>query len=319
MQSIVCWFTLFLLSASPLFAMGEPIRIGSWNIKDLHHEDDFKLRSFGTRRAAGDFELLKDYVKQFGPSGAAADIVALQEIGTKEGAERLFSPNEYDIFMSPRYEYEEFEEGEGDIYTAVAIRKDQGISVLERGEIAGLAVRHTDGFLVRAATTVLLEVNGVKFWFASLHLKSSCASTKTIDTSISDDCRTLWKQTGPITDWIRTRREEGTPFVIAGDFNRRFREIANEGPFWKKIIGGDLSEPWLTQHPETITRKCPTRKGSSTQPIDWILLDANVADWFVEGSYWERRFKRDDIRATSSGKGNELSDHCPISIDIEVG
>ena len=310
---------ILVLCTTPSLAGDESFRVGAWNIKDLHHGHNFKLRPFGTRRAAGDFELLKNYAKQFGEEGLAADIVALQEIGTLKGARLLFPPHEYEIIMSPRYDDSEFEEGDGDIFTAVAVRKDRGISILEYGEISGLAVRHTDGFSVRAATTVLLEADGVKFWFVSLHLKSSCSNTKSIDTSRSDDCETLWKQSEPLTDWIAARRMEGTPFILAGDFNRRFRQFFNEGAFWKKINGGDLNEPWLTQHPETITRKCPTRKGNSTQPIDWILLDATVADWFVEGSYWERRFRREDIKSTSGGKGEELSDHCPISIDISIG
>ena len=106
--------------------------------------------------------------------------------------------------MSPRYDDSEFEEGDGDIFTAVAVRKDRGISILEYGEISGLAVRHTDGFSVRAATTVLLEADGVKFWFVSLHLKSSCSNTKSIDTSRSDDCETLWKQSEPLTCLLYT-------------------------------------------------------------------------------------------------------------------
>ena len=66
-----------------------------------------------------------------------------------------------------------------------------------------------------------------------------------------------------------------------------------------------------------MTRKCPTRKGKSTQPIDWILLDADIAYWFKPRTYWETRFRRSDVEAHGGADSQRLSDHCPIHIDLE--
>lgn len=286
--------------------------IGAWNIADLHHLEGAEARpGIGTRRDTEDFDSLIKYANLFGRDGTAADLIALQEIGTEEGAYRIFPSADYQVLMSQRY----FDDGAdgGDIYTAIAIRRESGIEVVRQEDLMGLAIADSAGYSTRAGAAALLEYEGQQFWFLSVHLKSSCSHVENADTSLRDDCQLLWKQMDPLVGWIEARQSEGIPFIIAGDFNRRFRQFQNAGPVWEVINGGDLNEPWLTQHPESVTRKCPTRKGSSTQPIDWILLDASIADWFVEGSFWERRFERSDVEAS----GRKLSDHCPISISID--
>lgn len=296
-------------------ATAQELRIAAWNIENLHHEAGVEVReNIGTRRDESDFPILASYATQFGLDSGSADLIALQEIGTKAAAERLFPTDDYLILMSSRYHDDQASKTEGGIYAAIAIRKDSGIELVRQHDIASLSVLH-DGRPTRSAVAALLEYNGTRFWFVSLHLKSSCSTVRNAHTSINDDCVTFWAQGETLTNWIAERRSEGTPFILAGDFNRRFRQFQNEGPFWERINGGDLNEPWLSQHPEFVTRKCPTRKGSSTQPIDWILLDASVAHWFVEGSFWERRFRQADIDAAGPG---DLSDHCPISIDVLV-
>jgi hypothetical protein len=70
--------------------------------------------------------------------------------------------------------------------------------------------------------------------------------------------------------------------------------------------------------PEYVTRKCPTRKGSSTEPIDWILLDASIAHWVKPNSFWETRFTSSDVRAHGGQRASRLSDHCPIQLDLAL-
>lgn len=293
-------------------ASAEKLVIGAWNIADLHHEEGVEVRpGIGTRRETTDFEALIKYSTLFGRQGGPADVIALQEIGTEEGAYRIFPRDDYDVLMSKRY----FDDGTagGDIYTAIAVRKDSGVTVIRQENLMGLAIEDSAGYSTRAGTAALLEHEGVRFWFLSVHLKSSCSHIENADTSLRDDCELLWQQMDPLVGWIEARKSDGQPFIIAGDFNRRFRQFQNEGPVWEIINGGDLNEPWMSQHPEFVTRKCPTRKGTSTQPIDWILVDATVAHWFVEGSFWERRFERDDVKSS----WRRISDHCPISIEID--
>ena len=305
-------------------AAADTLRIGAWNIQDLHHQEGFNLRSFdgipSARRTSQDFALLEKYRDQFGRDGTPADVIALQEIGTRAALERLFRADTYDVIMSPRWKNDDAPEGAGDVYTAIAVRKDSGVTIVQHDPFPELSVLHSDGRPTRAGTGALLEVDGQQFWFLSVHLKSSCPTNKNIHTSSDDDCQTLWKQAPLLADWIKVKRDSGIPFIIAGDFNRRFRQLNFEGTLWEAMngVGPDdpIDEPWVVPHPQTVTRLCPTRKGQGTQPIDWIVLDTALAGGFAEGSYWERRYTRDDIDAAQNGRG--LSDHCPISIDLDL-
>ncbi|WP_420335441.1 endonuclease/exonuclease/phosphatase family protein [Roseibium sp.] len=314
--------TVFALYSQ--LASSETIRVGAWNIQDLHHKEDFSLRRFGTISSVGrtseDFDLLVKYRDQFGSDGSPADVIALQEIGTEAALEKIFPSSLYQTIMSPRWNNDDAVEGEGEVYTAIAVRRDSGISVVQPDPLPGLAVLHSDGRPTRAGTGALLEFGGQQFWFLSVHLKSSCATTKNAHTSTDDDCETLWQQIPILVNWIEEKRTTGIPFIVGGDFNRRFRQFSDTGPVWKALNGiapnEEITTPWLLKHPETVTRKCPTRKGDSTQPIDWILLSASLTNDFVENSFWERRFSNDDVNAAQGGKG--LSDHCPISIDLDL-
>jgi len=205
------------------------------------------------------------------------------------------------------------------IYTAIALRKGAGITVVRQEDIDALGVDHIEDNVARSTrwgTAALLEIAGQKLWFVSVHLKSSCSSTKGVDTSSNRHCQTLWKQRLPLSNWIAERVADDVPFIIAGDYNRRFRQFQDTGVFWSALNNDDLNDPLLVKHPESVTRKCATRKGKSTQPIDWILLDADIAHWFVERSFWETRFTNGDVVAHGGRFSQRLSDHCAIHIDL---
>jgi endonuclease/exonuclease/phosphatase family metal-dependent hydrolase len=317
---------ILLLGLTPfltLHALADTLRIGSWNIQDFHRAENFSLRDFGdiksVKRQPNDFAALAKYRNLFSRDGTPADVLALQEIGTKAALEKLFPADTYLTIMSRRWQTDDAPEGEGDVYTALAIRKDSGVTLIKENHLPLLAVLHTDGCPTRAGTGALLEFQGQQFWFLSVHLKSSCPTNINLHTTSDDDCETHWQQMPILADWIASKRQTGIPFIIAGDFNRRYRQMNFEDSGWEVLNGVQpdepILEPWLMAHPTTATRKCPTRKGKGTQPIDWIMLDPKLNDAFISGSYWERRFTRDDVLQTQYGKG--LSDHCPISIDLE--
>jgi endonuclease/exonuclease/phosphatase family metal-dependent hydrolase len=289
------------------------LRVAAWNIADLHHEAGVELRpDIGTRRSEADFSALQKYA-----DGLDADIVALQEIGTREGAERLFPKERYHLRMSGRYDENLARGIEDGIYTAVAVRRKPDLKILQQNDLAALSVG--DGrYSTRRGTALLLDVDGTRLWILSVHLKSSCSRSKSPGKSSDRDCQIFWQQRLPLKAWIDERRAEGIPFVIAGDFNRRFRLFESEGPFWQYLNTADTGQSApapskFVRHPETVKRLCPTRKGRDTQPIDWILLPAEIAHWYQPKSFWETRFSREDAKV----HGQRLSDHCPIHIDLK--
>ena len=315
-------FCLLVFSYFTIGASAESIRIGAWNIENLHHKPFFKLRKFGTFRQPAHLTLLKSYAQRFGKDGKPADIVALQEVGTKAGAELLYPKADYDIIMSPRWKNDNAPKEKGDVYTAIAIRKSSGVKVLEIDPIEELAVPDEDGHLTRMGSAALLEAGNAKFWFVSLHLKSSCSHIKDVSGVSNKHCKLLWQQAPLLTKWVEQKRASGEPVILAGDFNRRFRQWQLTGQYWTAINGGDLTMPWFAHHPVKVTRKCATRKGDhnnpdNSQPIDWILVDVKLEKRFVDDSFWETRFKKTDVDAAKIGsKSTGLSDHCPISIDL---
>jgi len=308
----------------PIVAAADTLVIGAWNIQDLHHKEGFSLRAFpgvtSVKRTETDFELLEKYRDLFGRDGTPADVVALQEIGTKTALEKLFPFSDYQTIMSPRWEDDDAAEGEGDVYTAIAVRNGSGVTIKDNSHISELSVLHSDGRPTRAATGAILEVNGTEFAFLSVHLKSSCPDVYDIHVSSDDDCETLWSQMPFLAEWIEDKRAEGMPFIVAGDFNRRFRELNFEGTVWKVLNGLDADDetdaPVAVAHPISTPRLCSTRKGRTTQPIDWIVLDQTLEGAYVPGSFWERRWTSEDVDASQRGRG--LSDHCPISIELDI-
>ncbi|WP_108814375.1 endonuclease/exonuclease/phosphatase family protein [Loktanella sp. Alg231-35] len=317
-------FVTTVLLAQP--SHSDPLVLGAWNIQDLHHQKGVHLRDFdgflSVKRRTEDFELLEKYRDLFGRGGQPADVIALQEIGTRAALERLFAPSEYITIMSPRWENDDAAPGDGDVYTAITVRRDSGVSVIGgAAHASALEVLHTDGRPTRAGTGAILEFEGQQFAFLSVHLKSSCNGTRNIHRSPPGDCGTLWLQTPALRAWIEDMQSRGLPVIIAGDFNRRFREMNFEGSLWETINGIDptvengVADPNFVALPQTTPRLCSTRKGSSSQPIDWFLVEQPLARTFVQGSYWERRWTEDDRSAAQGGRG--LSDHCPISITLE--
>ena len=307
-----------LAAAAPTAVLAETkVRLVAWNIANLHHEAGVETRPrIGTKRQEGDFARLARIAESL-----TADIVALQEIGTPEGTERLFPSEDYAVFMSSRYD-EDIEAGiDGGIYTAIAVRKGAGITVIEQDDLVDLQIDYDDedgdASSTRRGTALHLDIDGTTLWVLSVHLKSSCATTRAADTDDKLDCQIFWRQRVPLRERIERRIDQDEAFVIAGDFNRRFRAYDFEGPFLD-YIDGDDGEADVVALSQTVSRKCPTRKGRSEEPIDWFLLDADIADWYVPDSFWETRFDADDVGASGGRNSQRLSDHCPIHIDLVI-
>ena len=316
-----CALALSFLLFIPFYATAKDLRVAAWNIANLHHEAGIESRpGIGTERKENDYTVLREYAEKLGEDDGPADIIALQEIATRAGAHRVFPQAEYQIVMSQLYERDTANGENKGIYTAVAIRKDSGITLVKQEDVEDLIIEYQDDRgndkSTRSGTAVLLNVDGTELWVVSVHLKSSCSSTKNVSTSDTIHCEIFWQQRNPLAEWVAEKSAEGTPFIIAGDFNRRFRELEYSGQFWTAINGGDLNDPPLVPHPQTVTRKCRTRVGTSTQPIDWIMLSKDIEDWVVPGSFWEERFSYTDVNNAGGSSSKRLSDHCPISIDL---
>ena len=300
-----------LLSIAP--AMAEDVRFASWNVANFTELAGVELRpDIGTKRYAADFDTLKRYATVL-----KADVISLQEIGTPAAAELLFPTPDFTVYASKQMTDNLAAGIVDDIYTAIAVRNRPDIVVVEQGDIAGLAVTDTgDGHVLRTGTALQLEIAGQPLWVVSVHLKSSCSSTKNLAGSTTTDCETFWSQRIPLRAWIAAREDAGEPFAIMGDFNRQFRRYGETDQFWLAMSSDGVSQPALVAHPTSITRECPTRLGTSNQPIDWIMLSPDIAEKFVDQSYFETRYAKADVDAHGGPARSRLSDHCPIQVDL---
>lgn len=320
MRRIVTGVLLALLGACSLMpAHAETdVRLAAWNIANLHHEEGVEVRPrIGTKRTESDFAMLARYARVL-----SADVIALQEVASPEAVHRVFPATRYRLWMSSRYE-EDLADGIDDgIYTAIAVRRNAQIDVRRQMDIRDLQIDYDDesgdASTTRRGTAVELEVGDQTLWIASVHLKSSCATTRRANRSSKLDCQIFWRQSRPLRDWIEQRHSAGEAFVIAGDFNRRFRAFDYDGPFIEALRGQGSERTDLTVEPATVTRQCPTRKGRSKEPIDWFLFGPRAAAWRVPNSFWERRFDSDDVVRSGGRSSQRLSDHCPIHIDMTV-
>jgi exonuclease III len=271
------YFTLLavLLSA---FVSADEIRVASWNIYWLGgsgHND----------RTSSDYQKLIQYA-----SSLDADVIALQEVEDATWARKVFGDG-YNYYFTNRRP-----DSKGLQRVGFAVRK--GISVPDHQDYEQLGL---DGS-VRFGKDITISTGGGELRLLGVHLKSGCFSAS-LDSS-KKACKKLKRQVPELEEWIDDRAEEGTPYVILGDFNRRLNlDIAGNKGVWEAI---DDSHPTefadLSNLAEDKTSSC--WGGKYPQYIDHIVVDPRAKDMYVSNSFGALNF---------SGQFDKMiSDHCPI-------
>ncbi len=183
-------------------------------------------------------------------------------------------------------------------------------------------------------------VDGKPLRLLAVHLKSACHARPLTDESRHprDDesdapaCIQLARQVKPLKEWIDARGRERMPFVILGDFNRRFDGVSETtGPardqqgrylaFWKQIAtGGSDDLVRLTAGHEQL-RSCwgGDPKLPATERamfIDHIVTDRTLAARVIPGSVRQWALHEGKMTREVRAQLRELSDHCPLSVRI---
>jgi endonuclease/exonuclease/phosphatase family metal-dependent hydrolase len=245
----------------------------------------------------GDLDRLRDFA-----ATVEADVVALQEVDGPAAAARLF-PGWSFCFTSRRHVQN----------VGFAVRP--GLPHRCNPDYRELGLPEND---VRwGADLSLYPDQPQEVRLLAVHLKSGCNRDPL--TADSDNCRVLQDQVPVLEAWIDARAEEGVPFAVLGDFNRRFdREFApgRDGrgqivAMWPEIDDGQPPEADLVNpDDERPTEAC--RQQDPVRPaIDHILLSASLGRAIVPGSYRMWTYPR-------GGTGARWPDHCIRSVRIEV-
>lgn len=250
------------------------LKIATWNIENLRADSN------------KDFRQLQDYAELLD-----ADVVALQEVDGEEAAKKVFAEDDYQFFFSDRNNPQR---------TGFAVRK--GIPVQQNPDYEELDVGG-----VRYGTDITVQTGSKPIRMLSVHLKSGCFE-KSLTGSVRGGCIKLQKQLPLLEKWIDTRAENETPFVVMGDFNRRFNQINDD--FWQEIDDGEPANADLVKVTENRQSTC--FNGQYPEYIDHIVLDQQTSQWWDKSSFQQLNYGQPRSRQPY------LSDHCAIAVSLEM-
>ncbi|MDH2406355.1 HAD family acid phosphatase [Bradyrhizobium sp. SSUT18] len=285
-----------MLSAT-VVGKASALTMATWNLEHLAEKDGAGCRP----RTEADYGSLRSYAEQL-----KADIVAVQEVESGAALARVFDPKAWFIEISsvpPEGEKRECAGLAGQFITkqltGFAIRKS--VAYLRNPDVTELDIGATGRH--RYGVDISLDT-GVPLRLLSVHLKSGCHSEP--EASAREDCRVLFEQARVLKlQWINKRADEGIPFAILGDFNRR---LQNEPGLWSVLDepGGGARD--LVR---TAARGTPARcRGRDDLFIDFIVLNGRSAPLFVADSFREFRYRE--------GANEAPSDHCPVLVELAI-
>jgi endonuclease/exonuclease/phosphatase family metal-dependent hydrolase len=105
-----------------------------------------------------------------------------------------------------------------------------------------------------------------------------------------------------VSQWMAARRDEGVPFLVLGDFNRG---LDKNDPFIRKIDGPTP----ITRATEGYSSPCWGHESF----IDHILIGGVAREWVRPNSMRVLAY-----RETDPAWKERLSDHCPVSVRLDV-
>jgi endonuclease/exonuclease/phosphatase family metal-dependent hydrolase len=278
---------LITLMFAPVLAHAETLRIASWNIEHLVADTDRGCRP----RSEADFQRVRDVIAQ-----VDADVWLLQEIEGEPALARVFDPAEWVFHVEdrrPSRRYPECRNTPGQrlsmqstaivIRAGIAHRRPPDLSALD---VSGSgALRH--GVVVELASERPLTI-------LNTHLQSGC-----FEGMGRQACGNLFAQLPVLRAWFDA---QSGPVLIGGDLNRRLE--ADSDNFWAILNEyGDLHITGAGIGPNCLPR--------FSAFIDFLILNDAARPAKIEGSFAETTF---------GGPVEDYpSDHCPISIDLDLG
>lgn len=294
---------LFLLTASSDITLSQDVsksnyRFVAWNIEHLAENNEAGC----VARSDQDYEKLRNFAATMD-----ADIVALQEVESVKAVARVFPENDWEIVLSDRPSSGSYEcrgTGRPSTQQRVAFAIKKGIEFEKIDSFKELALNNPGlryGLVIRlTGTPEPIEVMNV-------HMKSGCF-VNDYSTSDRDACETFEQQVPVLDKWVESKVKEKKAFVILGDFNHRITTPENR--FWKDLEDMDGNPISIKNSMENV-RGCHPRY---PEPIDHILVGSTASKYYYNGSENVFYFGKTPDTMTED---DMLSDHCPISVDLD--
>ena len=219
-----------------------------------------------------------------------ADVIAFQEVDGPEIAARVFPPDRYAIFATA-----------DQVVQRVGFAVRRGIAVTRNADLVGLDIYPSALHRLRSGADITLDLPGGKLRLLAVHLKSGCNHQR-LDSDSGRVCDTLRRQIAPLQGWIAQRRQEGVPFVLLGDFNRRMENR-------DELLTALLAAAPMARATEG--RGSPCWGGNSF--IDHIFAGGAARGWMQPDSLRVMVYRETDEAAKE-----RLSDHCPVSVRFRL-
>jgi len=271
------------------------LRLVTWNLENLHAQEGqstYLESKPSVKRTATDYDRIRCYVRLFDP-----DILAVQEVDGEEALSRVVDTDVYDVHVDDR------PKGSlnGQQNTGFAVKR--GLTVVRQPDVQALDIRG-DGRL-RYGARIDLTHNGQTIQLMSVHLKSGCVE----NTSTGPDCELLLAQVPVLEGWIDAAAAGSMPFIVLGDFNRRFNRPNDQ--VWADLDDGEPATADLT----TLTQDMPVscRDNQFPEFIDHIVVDRRVLPWVDRTS-----FRHITYRQADKAVWDQLSDHCPVLVELWI-
>ncbi len=267
-------------------AQAAELRVATWNLEWLtaRRAGDPALPEDVRPKRPEDIDALRRYALTLD-----ADVVAFQEVDGPDMAARVFPAERYTIITTA-----------DDVVQRVGFAVRRGIPVRRNPDLTGLDVFPGAAHHLRSGADITLDLPGARLRLLAVHLKSGCNHERLSGAhgaNLGRTCETLRRQIAPLQGWIAQRREEGVPFVLLGDFNRRM-----DGP--DELLAALTTAAPLARATEGHASPC--WGGGSF--IDHILAGGGARSWMVPDSLRVMVY-----RETSDAAKEQLSDHCPVS------
>ncbi len=314
------------------------LRIGTWNIANLHHETGEPLRPGSAARDDEDYARLAGVA-----AGLDLDIAAWQEVGSPRAVARVFPEDDYHIVISGRYRPsdEDRPREERDIYTALVFSKEAFPVPPPTATLEALSLLHI-GFdrdrtpsarPTRAGVVADLTLSGEPVRLLGVHLKSFChrwSLEPVVDQNSSTgapfsscfDCRTLRAQLSIPESRIEQQAAQGITTIVLGDFNRNMNAMnAIQEPvddFWLDLNDGTPNGLVLRKGPLGLDTVCwPNHAQRFDEHIDLIVYDETLADLARLTAPEKRSMGHETDPKYADRDRQRLSDHCPVVMTIE--
>ncbi len=285
-----------VLTALPTQAT-ESLKLSTWNMEWFVSEGNKRFAP--SLRSNADFYKMALYFQTL-----ETPILAFQEVGDSNALTRIIG-DQYRVYLSDRSqpEYAHLQFDNLNQYTGFAIRHD--IAVKDVADFSLQPTSHRNR-LRFASYLIVQPEHSQPIHLLSVHLKARCTGRFEPKSA----CKTLKAQGKALNQWIKTREENGEPYIISGDFNHN---LSYNGDWLWRDISEDsdavLASKNVAAKCKVRSRNHPNRTHQFRSVIDHMIISQDIK----VSSIAQNLYQTQDVL------DYQLSDHCPITATFELG